>query len=86
MPLQTSRMIYFKPNKAFFSLPCLQSSDAKSQRASQSRSESEESSWAQAEQNKEGNTSVQLEAGGGECCIFLQPMKYSVLSSVIAAR
>ncbi|XP_075868086.1 histone-lysine N-methyltransferase EHMT2 isoform X4 [Nelusetta ayraudi] len=41
------------------------SSDAKSQRASQSRSESEESSWVQAEQSKEGSTSAQVEAGGG---------------------
>lgn len=52
-----------------------QRSDDKSQQASQSRTESEESSWAQAEQSKAGNTSAQVETGGGECCVILQPMK-----------
>lgn len=49
----------------------LQSSDAKTQRASQSQNESEESSWAQSEQDKEGNAAEPVGAGGGECCIFL---------------
>lgn len=57
--------------KIFTAFAYLQSSDAKTQRASQSQNESEGSSWAQSEQDKEGSAAELVGAGGGECCIFL---------------